>query len=146
MKLTSSQFTNNSNLPVKFTCDGEGINPPLTISDIPRNTKAMALIVDDPDAPSGDYVHWLITDFNPVTKINEGSIPSGAIEGRNSSGSLNYIAPCPPSGTHRYHFKIYALKEKLNLDEGYSKSDFEKAIQNKYIDKALLIGLFERSL
>jgi Raf kinase inhibitor-like YbhB/YbcL family protein len=145
MKIVSPEFKNNESIPGKFTCDGEGINPPLEISEIPKGTKALALIVNDPDAPSGDYIHWLLADFEPVLQIAEGSTPNGATRGTNSSGSLDYIAPCPPSGTHRYYFKVYALSDKLNLKEGFSQKDLEGVLVQKTLESSELICLYQRN-
>ncbi len=107
MKLTSPTFTNNSNLPTKYTCDGQGINPPLVISGVPANAQSLALISDDPDAPIGTFVHWLVWNIDSkITEIKENSIPQGASLGKTSAGTTGYVAPCPPSGTHRYFFKV----------------------------------------
>lgn len=145
MKLTSSAFQNNSQLPAKYTCDGEGINPPLQIAEVPQNTKSLALICDDPDAPSGTFTHWLIWNINPQERIIlERSVPQGSIQGLTSTGKPGFISPCPPSGTHRYIFKIYALDCELDLPYNSNKTQLEQSIQNHIIDKAELIGLYGR--
>lgn len=143
MKLSSSEFANNGYIPKKFTCEGKDVNPTLVIEDIPKNTKGLALIVVDPDAPAKTWVHWVVFDIPPVSRIAEGSIPG--IQGINDSGNLNYGGPCPPSGTHRYFFKIYALDQILNLPEGIDKPALEKAIEGHILSQTELIGLYKRS-
>ena len=142
MKLTSREFENNNFIPRKFTCQGEDVNPELLVEDIPENTKSLALIVDDPDAPMGTWVHWVVYDIPVISRIEEDSIPGK--QGRNDFGKRDYGGPCPPSGTHRYFFKIYALDTKLNLKEGARKSDLEKAMEGHILDKAELIGLYKK--
>ena len=142
MEITSPQFQNNQSIPSKFTCEGEDINPALVIDDIPEGTKSLALIVDDPDAPMGTWVHWVVFDIPVTSKIEENSVPGK--KGINTAGGSNYHGPCPPSGTHRYFFKIYALDMVLNLEEGISKAQLEKAMASHILDKAELIGLYRR--
>lgn len=142
MKLTSPEFENNKNIPKKFTCQGGDINPALVIENIPDDTKSLALIVDDPDAPMGMWVHWVVYNIDVISRIDENSIPG--TQGHNDFGRLNYGGPCPPSGTHRYFFKIYALDAKLDLKEGISKKELESAIKPHIIDKAELIGLYKK--
>ena len=142
MRLSSPVFEDNAFIPAKFTCKGQSINPPLIIQDIPKEAKSLVLIMDDPDAPSGTFVHWVVYDI-PVTKrIDENSIPGK--QGVNTTGKLDYLGPCPPTGVHRYFFKIYALDKMLNLDEGISKSDLEKAMPPHILDRAELVGLYQR--
>jgi len=142
MKLTSPAFENNAYMPAKYTCEGEEVNPPLTIEVIPEGTKSLALIMDDPDAPAGTWVHWVVYDIPVVSKIEEDSIPG--TQGANDSNPRNYGGPCPPSGTHRYVFKIYALDINLNLPEGISKKELEKKMEGHMLAKAELIGLYKR--
>ena len=142
MKLTSPDFKNNEYIPKKFTCDGEDISPSLAIESIPGSAKSLALIVDDPDAPMGIWVHWVVFDIPITSKIEEGGTPGKP--GTNTSGERNYGGPCPPSGTHRYFFKIYALDTLLNLKEGITKADLEKAMVDHILDKTELIGLYKR--
>lgn len=142
MKLTSPDFKNNEYIPKKFTCDGQGINPGLVIDGVPSQAKSLVLIVDDPDAPAGTFVHWVVFDIPVTGKIEENSIPGK--QGVNTAGELNYVSPCPPSGVHRYFFKIYALDNFLNIAEGVTKQKLEKAIKNYILDKAELIGLYKR--
>ena len=143
MRLSSPEFKNNDFIPKKFTCQGEDINPALIMEDIPKETKSLALIVDDPDAPMGTWVHWVVFDISPVSQIEENSIP--AKQGSNDSGRKGYHGPCPPSGTHRYFFKIYALDTMLNLKEGINKFDLEKAMEGHILAKAELIGLYKKT-
>jgi len=142
MKLTSPEFENNKFIPKKFTCQGQDINPGLNIQDIPKETKSMALIVDDPDAPMGDWVHWVVFNIPVVSKIEEDSIPGK--QGSNDFGRKDYGGPCPPSGTHRYFFKIYALDTELDLGEGVSKRELENAMEAHILAKAELIGLYKK--
>ena len=142
MKLISSSFENNGSIPAKFTCQGEDVNPQLIIEDIPDGTKSLVLIVDDPDAPMGTWVHWVVYDIAPISQIDEDSIPGK--QGINDFRKQNYGGPCPPSGIHRYFFKIYALDEELGLEEGVLKEDLEDAMQGHILDKAELIGLCKK--
>lgn len=145
MKIISRAFENNQMIPQKYTCDGENISPPLQISDIPEEAKSLVLIIDDPDAPSGDWVHWLVWNINPETKlITENESPKGAIQGINDFNRQNYDGPCPPSGIHHYQFKIYALDTILNLPSNSRKKDLEKTIEDHLLDKDILIGLYQR--
>jgi Raf kinase inhibitor-like YbhB/YbcL family protein len=144
-KITSQAFSNNSYIPKQCTCEGEDISPPLTIVETPTNTKSLVLIVDDPDAPMGTWVHWVVFNINPTTKeIKENSIPQGSTLGKNDFGKLEYGGPCPPSGTHRYFFKIYALDTSLNLPEGTTKAEVEKAIEGHVLDRGELMGLYKK--
>ncbi|MEM3074669.1 MAG: YbhB/YbcL family Raf kinase inhibitor-like protein [Candidatus Pacearchaeota archaeon] len=148
MKLTSKVFENNGRIPVKYTCDGENINPPIEISDVPKSAVSLVLIMDDPDAikPAGKvWDHWVIWNIPPDTKIiNENSIPKDAIQGVNSRNMNSYTGPCPPDKEHRYFFKLYALSKILNLPKNSTKKDVEKAMKNHIIDRAELIGKYKR--
>ena len=143
MKLTSPDFEPGKLIPKKFTCDGDDINPTLMIEGIPTETKSLALIVDDPDAPLGTWVHWVVYDIPVVSRIEENSIPGK--QGINDFGRNEYGGPCPPSGTHRYFFKIYALDTELALGEGVDKKALEEAMQGHIVDQAELIGLYKKS-
>lgn len=146
MKLTSPAFEHNSLMPHKYTCDGEGTNPPLQIEGLPAKTKSIALLVDDPDAPSGDFVHWLVWNIDPSIKdIREKSIPVGSVEGLTDFGKPGWGAPCPPSGTHRYFFKLYALDTALDISPNSKKADFLNAAQGHILAQSELIGLYKRS-
>jgi len=143
MRLSSPEFKNNDFIPRKFTCQGEDINPALVMEDVPKEAKSLALIVDDPDAPMGTWIHWVVFDIAPTSQIKENSIPGKL--GSNDFGRKNYGGPCPPSGTHRYFFKLYALDSMLNLKEGISKFDLEKAMEGHILAKAELIGLYKKT-
>jgi len=146
MQITSSVFTNNQKIPSKYTCDGKSINPPLQFLDIPENSKSLALICDDPDAPSGSFVHWLIFNISPKTnQIGENSPPREAIQGLTSLGRPGYVGPCPPSGTHRYIFSLYALDTKLEIEKDTDKSQLARAMNGHIIEKKELIGLYSRT-
>jgi len=145
MKLTSSAFEHNQNIPAKYTCDNENINPPLYISEVPENAKSLVLIMDDPDAPAGTWVHWTVWNIAPDTaEIPENSVPTNTQQGLTSFGQPGYGGPCPPSGTHRYVFKLYALDTTLNLDTNIEKEDIEKAMEGHILDNVELIGLYQR--
>ncbi len=152
MKIESTAFKNNGNIPKIYTCDGIGVNPPLTFSDIPENTKSLVLIMDDPDIPESAkqsygidvWDHWIIFNMSPGTKvIAENSIPKGVI-GKGTRGINKYTPPCPPDREHRYFFKLYALDTILPLDANVTKQEILKAMQGHILDEAELIGLYER--
>lgn len=145
MKIYSPAFENNAFIPPKYTCDGLNINPPLKFKDIPAETKTLILIVDDPDAPSKTWIHWILGNINPkTTEIEENSRPKESLEGISSFGRKGYGGPCPPSGTHRYFFKLYALDKIPDLRPDTNIRDIENAMKNQILDKAELIGLYKR--
>lgn len=145
MKLVSSQFQHRETIPSKYTCDGQNLNPPLEISEVPENAESLVLIVDDPDAPRGDWVHWMVWNIAPNTKeIRENSVPQGAVEGVTDFGKPGWGGPCPPSGTHRYQFKLYALDTMLDLPSIAKKKDIERAIERHILGQVLLLGLYSR--
>lgn len=145
MKISSPAFEPNQAIPLKYTCDGENVNPPLQIVDVPAGTKSLVLISDDPDAPMGTWVHWTIWNIAPdIKEIAEDSIPFGAVEGITSYGNKGYGGPCPPSGTHRYFFKLYALDTILDLPLDAKAGDIEKMMSGHILDKAEVIGLYKR--
>lgn len=147
MQIFSPAFLNNQNIPGKYTCDGEGVNPPLEFKDVPSDAKSLVLIVDDPDASSGTWVHWTLWNIDPATTlIAENSLPPKVIAGQTSSGQNLYGGPCPPSGTHRYFFKLYALDSKLSISSFSLKEDLEKAMQGHIISQAELVGLYSRTV
>lgn len=145
MQLSSRAFENNSPIPSKYTCDGENISPPLAWNLLPAGTKSLALVVDDPDAPNGDWVHWTLWDIVDTGLIEEGTAPPHAIQGLTSFNTLGYGGPCPPSGTHHYHFKLYALDTVLGLYPAKTKKDLEAAMQGHILDQAELVGLYVRN-
>jgi len=145
MKITSKAFGNNQIIPVKYTCDGDNVNPPLVFEDTPEGTVTLALIMDDPDAPKGTFTHWLLWDMELDTaELNENAVLPGITKGRNSAGQDGYIGPCPPSGEHRYFFKLYALDIRLNLPEGSSRKEMEAAMAGHIIGEAELMGRYAR--
>ena len=144
MKLSSPDFKHNSMMPSELTCDGDDKSPELNIADVPKNAKSLVLINDDPDAPVGVWDHWIVFNIPPATaKISKGVEPQG-IGGKNSWGRTGYGGPCPPSGVHRYFFKLYALDTMLSLKEGAAKKEIESAMQGYIIAKTELIGLYKR--
>jgi Raf kinase inhibitor-like YbhB/YbcL family protein len=143
LTIKSLSFQHNSSIPKKYSCDGEDTNPPLTIEDVPKESKSLALVVDDPDAPGGTFDHWVVWNIPAsTTKIAENSVPG--TEGLNSARQKGFMGPCPPSGTHRYFFKVYALDTELNLGAKSIKRDLEKAMQGHIVAKGELIGLYHR--
>lgn len=145
LALTSSAFQHNAQIPAKYTCDGENVNPLLAISGAPETTQSFVLIVDDPDAPMGTWDHWVVWNIPPViTEIAESNVPHGAVQGTTSFDDQKYGGPCPPSGTHRYFFKLYALDTMLQLPPSSRKAVVEAAMQGHILEKAELIGLYSR--
>lgn len=144
LQITSSAFRHNQMIPREYTCQGEDINPPLEISGIPEGTKSLVLIMDDPDAPMGTWDHWLLYDIPPAGKIEENSIPGQ--QSRNSFGKLDYGGPCPPSGTHRYFFKLYALDAVSSFAKTPTKKELENFVQEHLLAKTELIGLYKKTL
>ncbi|MFH1199340.1 MAG: YbhB/YbcL family Raf kinase inhibitor-like protein [Candidatus Omnitrophota bacterium] len=142
MRISSPEFENNQVMPKRLSCQGEDVNPLLIIDGVPKEAKALVLIVDDPDAPVGTWVHWVVYDIPVIGRIEENSVPGK--QGANSAGKKDYHGPCPPSGTHRYFFKIYALDKILNLDEGLTKEQLEQAIEGHILDRAQLVGLYKK--
>lgn len=141
-QLSSPAFEHGGAIPAKYTCDGEGINPPLQFSAIPDGTVSLALIVEDPDAPGGTYDHWLVWNIPRAAEIPEGRRPG--ISGTNSDGKTGYHPPCPPDGEHRYYFYVYALDADLHLNPGASRSELEGAIQGHILGNSELMGRYTR--
>ena len=142
MEVKCACFRNGEMIDKRYTCEGKNINPRLVLENIPPEAKTLALIMDDPDAPGGDFVHWVVFDI-PVTKIiEEDSIPGK--QGLNDFKRMNYGGPCPPSGTHRYYFKIYALDGELNLEQGVTKSTLESAMVGHTLAQTELMGLYRK--
>jgi hypothetical protein len=142
LTITSSVFENKGVIPAKYTCDGEDVNPPLSVDGVPEGTESLVLIVDDPDAPMGTWDHWVVWNIPPAKKIEENSVPG--TEGLNDFGKHSYGGPCPPSGTHRYFFKFYALDRKLDLPSNSRKRNVEKAMEEHILAKGQIIGLYSR--
>jgi hypothetical protein len=144
MKLISTAFADNGMIPPRYTCDGPNVSPPLAISGVPEGAKALALVMDDPDAPSGTFDHWIVWNVPPeTTAIEEGRQPQG-VAGKNDFGRLTYGGPCPPSGIHTYRFKLYALDARLSLKEGSRKMALEEAMKGHILAEALLRGKYSR--
>jgi Raf kinase inhibitor-like YbhB/YbcL family protein len=143
VKLKSKDFVDNGSIPSEFTCDGRNISPQLSWEDVPEETKSFALAVTDPDAPGGAWIHWLVYDISKeLREIERGTLPEGAKEVENDFGKRPYGGPCPPSGTHRYFFTIYALDtERL---EGVNKRNFLDKVEKRSIEKAAIKGLYKR--
>lgn len=145
MIITSDAFEPNGVIPAKYTCDGLNINPTLRFAEIPSNAKSLVLIVDDPDAVSGDWSHWIVWNILPTTEsINDNSVPPTAIQGATDFGANKYGGPCPPEGTHHYRFKLYALDTMLNLPKDTTKSGLLIAMQGHIIIEATLTGVYSR--
>ncbi len=143
MKITSTAFTDGEKIPAEYTCDGQNINPPLTISGVPSGVKSLVLIVDDPDAPAGTWTHWTLWNIPPTTtEIAANSVPTGAVAGQTSFGQSGYGGPCPPSGSHHYWFKLYALDTTLNLPATTKVNDLMAATAGRIVTVAKLIGLY----
>ena len=142
LTVKSPAFENNKLIPSKYTCDGEEVSPPLTVEGIPEKTKSLALIMEDPDAPAGLFIHWLVWNIPPSNEIQENSVPG--TEGLNTNKKNSYHGPCPPGGTHRYYFKVYALDAHLNLGAFSDKEVLENAMQNHILAYGELIGLYRR--
>ncbi len=144
MTITSAAFKHNSKIPSKYTCDGENINPPLEFSEIPKETKSLVLVVDDPDAPSKTWVHWVLYNIDQSTAKIEENSPVKGIQGITDFGKLGYGGPCPPSGTHRYFFKLYALDTILDAPSGLTKQQILEKARDHVIEEAELVGLYNK--
>lgn len=153
MEITSPAFANNTEVPRKYTCQGEDISPPLSLSGVPEGTKSLVLINDDPDAPAGTWVHWTIFNIPKDKKgLDEGAgvaakkqLSDGSKQGVTDSGNVGYHGPCPPPGKyHRYFFKLYALDTILNLNAGITKEEIEQAMEGHILAKAEMFGKFKR--
>lgn len=145
MRIKSPAFEENQPIPVVFACDGENHNPPLEFFDVPTNAQSLALIIDDPDAPSGTFTHWMVWNIPPQTSnIEEHNTPQEAEEGLNSAGHKGYMGPCPPSGTHRYFFKLYALNKKLAISPNISRQELEREIDQALIQRAEFMGTYSK--
>jgi len=149
MKLTSSAFQHEGNIPSRYTCDGEGISPPLTISGVPQMAKSLVLIMDDPDVPKnirsdGIWDHWVVFNIPPnTTEIPEGQEPKGT-PGVGTNNKTGYYGPCPPNGTHHYYFNLYALDTELSLPANSTKKEVLKALQEHVLAKTILLGYYKR--
>lgn len=144
MKLMSEDFKENDSIPSRFTCDGEDISPQLHWEDTPERTKSFALSMTDPDAPGGTFVHWLVYNITKdVRMIEEGAVPAGAEQAKNDFGKQNYGGPCPPSGTHRYYFRLYAVDIE-SLKEKIDRASFFEIVKKHAVTSAVLMGRYKR--
>ncbi|HYG50630.1 MAG TPA: YbhB/YbcL family Raf kinase inhibitor-like protein [Flavobacteriales bacterium] len=141
LNVKSPAFSTNEYIPAKYTCDGANINPSLTIENIPKNTVSLALVMEDPDAPYGTFDHWIMWNIPVTNTIEEDSAPG--VQGKNSENKHAYSGPCPPSGVHHYHFRLFALNCKLNLPNGTDKKMLLKAMDNHVLAHGELVGLYK---
>jgi Raf kinase inhibitor-like YbhB/YbcL family protein len=150
IKITSSVFEDGGLIPARYTCDGADMSPALRWDVVPEGTKSIALICDDPDAPMGTFVHWVIFGLPAETREltenipSDETLPNGAKQGTSDFGRIGYGGPCPPSGTHRYFFKIYALDTEVDLAAGASKRELVKAMEGHILAQGQLIGKYKR--
>jgi Raf kinase inhibitor-like YbhB/YbcL family protein len=143
ISITSSSFQAGGDIPAKFTCDGTNVSPALQIGGVPNEAKSLVLIVDDPDAPRGLFTHWIIWNIDPkTTRVAENSAPAAGVQGTNDFGKRNYGGPCPPSGTHRYFFKIFALDTKLELKPNAHRAELDAAMRGHVLAQGELMGRY----
>ena len=141
--VTSPAFSAGAEIPGKYTCNGQSISPELRISGTPGATKTLALIMEDPDAPGGLFTHWLVWNIPATTiKLAENGVPAGAVQGLNDFSKRGYGAPCPPSGTHRYVFKIFAIDQSIDLKAGARRAELESAIKGHILAQGELMGRY----
>ncbi len=140
--VSSIAFEDGGNIPSKYTCEGEDINPPLEVDNLPEETKTLAIIVEDPDAPNGTFDHWLAWNIPPENPIEENR--TAGITGTNSAKKTGYYGPCPPSGIHRYFFYVFALNESLDLKEGADKQQLREAIEKHVLAIGVLMGTYQK--
>jgi Raf kinase inhibitor-like YbhB/YbcL family protein len=150
MELNSSAFSQGRAIPAKYTCDGKDFSPPLTWTEAPPGTKSLALIADDPDAPMGTWVHWVVYNLPPATRQlpedfpTDGRLPDGTIQGKTDFGRTGYGGPCPPSGTHRYFFRLFALDTVLSLAPASTAKQLKAAMQGHILAEVQLMGTYRR--
>lgn len=150
IQLTSPAFAHEESIPAQYTCSGSDISPALSWGEPPAGTQSFALIMDDPDAPAGTWVHWVVFNIPASARglaeaLPPGeTLPDGGVQGRNSNGNIGYNGPCPPSGTHRYFFKFYALGEMLGLSPGADKGELLKAMEGHILAEGELMGTYSR--
>lgn len=151
IKITSSAFKNGKLIPNKYACDGDDVSPPISWSSVPDGTESIAIITDDPDAPGGTFVHWVIYDIpGDITELSEeissdDALEDGTQQGTNDFGNIGYNGPCPPKGTHRYYFKIYALDKETGIDPGATKEDLVNAMKGHILGEGKLMGKYKSS-
>lgn len=149
MNLTSPAFKDGGAIPAKYSCDGEGVSPPLAWTGVPAGAQALALIVEDPDAPSGVFTHWVVFNIPPTAdglseNASHEGMPAGAKQGRNSMGRTGWFGPCPPSGAHHYVFHLYAVNVAFELKAGAERSDVDNVTRGHVLAEAKLTGLYTR--
>lgn len=146
-KLQSPDFQEGKSIPTKYTCEGQNVSPALHWQAAPQDTQSFVLIVDDPDAPSGDWTHWIVFNLSKTTHDlaeNITTLPNGADSGKNSWGKSGYDGPCPPTGEHRYFFKLYAVDKVLNLPPQASQAQIKSAIQGHVLAETILMGRYKK--
>ena len=150
IEVTSTAFENEGMIPARYTCDGADVSPPISLSGVPEGARSIALICDDPDAPAGTWVHWVVYDLSPDIKDLPEAVPpdktvlGGAKQGLNDFRKIGYGGPCPPGGTHRYFFKVYALDAALNLKPGATKRELLQSMEGHVLAEGQLIGRYRR--
>ncbi len=148
--LESTAFASDAAIPAQYTCTGENTSPPLAWGEVPAKTRSLAIVMDDPDAPGGTFVHWVMYDLPPETRQlapalpSEASLPIGGTQGKSSFGKTGYGGPCPPSGTHRYNFRLYALDKSLELPPGATKAELFEAMGDSVLAIAQLTGRYSK--
>jgi Raf kinase inhibitor-like YbhB/YbcL family protein len=141
ISITSPSFQDRGDIPAKFTCTGTNVSPELQISSVPNEAKSLVLIVDDPDAPRGLFTHWIVWNIDPkTTRVAENNAPTDGVQGTNDFGKRNYGGPCPPSGTHRYFFKIFALNTKLELKPSARRAELDAAMRGHILAQGELMA------
>jgi Raf kinase inhibitor-like YbhB/YbcL family protein len=141
----SADFGDGEPIPPRFTCDGAGVAPPLSWDGVPDDAQSLALVVDDPDAPRGTFVHWVVLDMPlGTTGVDAKRIPTGAVQAKNSAGRASYFGPCPPSGTHHYRFTVYALSKRTGLRDGAGLADALRAVESTATAQGRLVGTYAR--
>jgi Raf kinase inhibitor-like YbhB/YbcL family protein len=145
LKVSSTAFVNNGAIPAKYSCEGEEVSPPLIISDVPEGAKSLAIVVHDPDAPrEGGFTHWVVWNIDVANKTLPENF-KGAQQGLNGAGQPGYKGMCPPTGTHHYHFMVYALDMKLSIDPKTDKAGLEKSMQGHILAQGELVGLYKKA-
>ena len=143
ISITSLAFQAGGDIPAKYTCNGKNLSPELQISSVPNGAKSLVLIVDDPDAPRGLFTHWIVWNIDPkTTRVAENSAPAGAVQGTSDFGKNNYGGPCPPSGTHRYYFKIFALDTRLELKPSARRAEVDAAMRGHVLGQGELMARY----
>lgn len=140
LRLESEAFLAGGMMPFKYTCDGKNVNPPMSVTNFPENAKSLAVVVDDPDGPNGNFCHWVVWNL-PITDLIEEAEHRG-VPGHNDFGFYKYNGPCPPVGTHRYYFKVYALDQVLDLPSTAGKTELEKAMKGHVVGFGFLVGKY----